>query len=530
MEITVKKSTMVYPAEETPKHRLWSTNLELLMTLHHVPTVYFFRPDGSSDFFDAKTLMEALSKVLVPFYPMAGRLGRDENGRVEIICNGDGALFIEAETDAVIDDFVGDTILSPDLWRFVPKVDYSADISSYPLILAQVTRLKCGGVCLGMAFQHTLGDGPAGIHFVNSWAEIARGRPLSAEPFIERYLLRARDPPTPTFHHIEYDPPLSMDVDSGFDDSDPQTTVSIFKITHDQLNNLKAKANKDGNGGNFSTYNSLAAHIWRCANKARGLSDDQATKLYIPIDGRSRLQPPLPQSYVGNVIFMAATIAKHGAIQSETFSDTAKRIKDILKRMDDEYLRSAIDHMEKVPNVKAPVRGAKGFQCPNLSINSWMWLPVYEADFGWGRPIWLGPARVSQDGKTYVLPSPVKDGSLSLVTSTVPEANSYRREENGEQNFAEKFATGRHFSLKANQTSDTNINPDRPQNAAPDESTTTAASHRPGGARYPVEGPETSNLATHNPDPMQPKNPPHHCIPGKHAEQTPPSPFGAIHE
>ncbi|KAK8649983.1 hypothetical protein V6N13_139634 [Hibiscus sabdariffa] len=416
MEITVKKSTMVYPAEETPKHRLWSTNLELLMTLHHVPTVYFFRPDGSSDFFDAKTLMEALSKVLVPFYPMAGRLGRDENGRVEIICNGDGALFIEAETDAVIDDFVGDTILSPDLWRFVPKVDYSADISSYPLILAQVTRLKCGGVCLGMAFQHTLGDGPAGIHFVNSWAEIARGRPLSAEPFIERYLLRARDPPTPTFHHIEYDPPLSMDVDSGFDDSDPQTTVSIFKITHDQLNNLKAKANKDGNGGNFSTYNSLAAHIWRCANKARGLSDDQATKLYIPIDGRSRLQPPLPQSYVGNVIFMAATIAKHGAIQSETFSDTAKRIKDILKRMDDEYLRSAIDHMEKVPNVKAPVRGAKGFQCPNLSINSWMWLPVYEADFGWGRPIWLGPARVSQDGKTYVLPSPVKDGSLSLVT------------------------------------------------------------------------------------------------------------------
>ncbi|XWS72649.1 hypothetical protein CRYUN_Cryun02cG0058400 [Craigia yunnanensis] len=416
MEISTKKSTMVYPAEVTPKHRLWSTNLELLMTLHHVPTVYFFRPNGSSNFFDPQVLMEALSKVLVPFYPMAGRLGRDEKGRVEIICNSEGALFIEAETDSVIDDLIGDTFHSSELWRLVPKVDYSADISSYPLILTQVTRFKCGGVCLGIGLQHTLGDGPAGIHFINSWAEMARGLPLSTEPFIDRSLLRARVPPTPTFHHVEYDPPLSMNTVSTTEELDPETTVSIFKITRDQLNILKAKANKNENSGNYSTYNSLAAHIWRCANKARCLPDDQATKLYIPIDGRSRLRPPLPPSYLGNVIFMSATIASHGDLQSESFSDTAKRILNILKRMDDEYLRSAIDYMEQVPNVKAPVRGARGFQCPNLSINSWMWLPIYEADFGWGRPIWLRPAKVSQDGKTYILPSPVKDGSLFVVT------------------------------------------------------------------------------------------------------------------
>ncbi|EOY29511.1 Hydroxycinnamoyl-CoA shikimate/quinate hydroxycinnamoyl transferase, putative [Theobroma cacao] len=364
MEITTKKSTMVYPAEETQKHRLWSSNLELLMTLHHVPTVYFFRPNGSSNFFNAQVLMEALSKVLVPFYPMAGRLARDEKGRVEINCNAEGALFVEAETDVVIDDLIGDTIRSSELWRLVPTVDYAADISSYPLTLLQVTKFKCGGVCLGIGLQHTLADGPAGIHFINSWAESARGLPLSAEPHIDRSLLRARDPPTPTFHHVEYDPPLSMNTDQE-PQSDPETTVSIFKLTRDQLNTLKDKANKDGNAGNYSTYNSLAAHIWRCV---------------------------------------------------KSFPDTAKRIQTILKRMDDEYLRSAIDHMETVPNVRAPVLGARGFQCPNLCINSWVRLPIYEADFGWGCPIWLGPAKGSQDGKTYVLPSPVKDGSLSLAT------------------------------------------------------------------------------------------------------------------
>ncbi|XP_017982106.1 PREDICTED: shikimate O-hydroxycinnamoyltransferase [Theobroma cacao] len=415
MEITTKKSTMVYPAEETQKHRLWSSNLELLMTLHHVPTVYFFRPNGSSNFFNAQVLMEALSKVLVPFYPMAGRLARDEKGRVEINCNAEGALFVEAETDVVIDDLIGDTIRSSELWRLVPTVDYAADISSYPLTLLQVTKFKCGGVCLGIGLQHTLADGPAGIHFINSWAESARGLPLSAEPHIDRSLLRAREPPTPTFHHVEYDPPLSMNTDQE-PQSDPETTVSIFKLTRDQLNTLKDKANKDGNAGNYSTYNSLAAHIWRCVSKARCLADDQPTKLYIPIDGRSRLRPTLPPGYLGNVIFMAATIVPNGDIQSESFPDTAKRIQTILKRMDDEYLRSAIDHMETVPNVRAPVLGARGFQCPNLCINSWVRLPIYEADFGWGCPIWLGPAKGSQDGKTYVLPSPVKDGSLSLAT------------------------------------------------------------------------------------------------------------------
>ncbi|GKU87231.1 hypothetical protein SLEP1_g1669 [Rubroshorea leprosula] len=49
--------------------------------------LFFYKPNGSVDFFQAQVLKEALSNVLVPFYPVAGRLGRDESGRIEIICN-----------------------------------------------------------------------------------------------------------------------------------------------------------------------------------------------------------------------------------------------------------------------------------------------------------------------------------------------------------------------------------------------------------------------------------------------------------
>ncbi|KAK8502114.1 hypothetical protein V6N12_012564 [Hibiscus sabdariffa] len=62
------------------------------------------------------------------------------------------------------------------------------------------------------------------------------------------------------------------------------------------------------------------------------------------------------------------------------------------------------------------VRGPHTFRCPNLAVIPWVWLPVYDADFGWGRPSYMGPANVVQEGKIYIIPSPSNDGSLSLVT------------------------------------------------------------------------------------------------------------------
>ena len=137
MEIRIKESTIVCPAQDTPKGSLWNSNLDLVMTRYHVPTIYYYKPNGCSDFFDPGKLKEALSKILVPFYPIAGRLGFDENGRLEIICNAEGVLFIEAETTSVMDQFIGD-FDNDEVLRLVPKVDYSEGISSYPLLVLQV--------------------------------------------------------------------------------------------------------------------------------------------------------------------------------------------------------------------------------------------------------------------------------------------------------------------------------------------------------------------------------------------------------
>ncbi|XP_027341165.1 shikimate O-hydroxycinnamoyltransferase-like [Abrus precatorius] len=421
MIINVKVSTMVRPAEETPRRALWNSNVDLVVPNFHTPSVYFYRPNGASNFFDAKILKDALSKALVPFYPMAARLRRDDDGRVEIFCDGQGVLFVEADTTAAIDDF-GDFAPTLQLRQLIPAVDYSAGIETYPLLVLQVTYFKCGGASLGVGMQHHVADGASGLHFINAWSDVARGLDISIPPFIDRTLLRARDPPQPVFEHIEYKPPPAMKTPMQPPKPGSESVaVSIFQLTRDQLNIIKGKSREDGNTVAYSSYEMLAGHVWRSVCKARALPDDQETKLYIATDGRSRLQPPLPPGYFGNVIFTTTPIAVAGDLMSKPTWYAASRIHNALLRMDNEYLRSALDYLELQPDLKALVRGAHTFRCPNLGITSWVRLPIHDADFGWGRPIFMGPGGIAYEGLSFIIPSSTNDGSLSVAIALPPE-------------------------------------------------------------------------------------------------------------
>ncbi|KAK9149861.1 hypothetical protein Scep_008618 [Stephania cephalantha] len=421
MKIEVKESTLVPPSEETPKISLWNANVDLVVPRMHTPSVYFYRPNGAPDFFNTAVMKAALGKALVPFYPMAGRLKRDEDSRIEIDCNGAGVLFVEAQTTSVIDDF-GDFTPTLEMRQLIPTVDYSGDISSYALLVLQVTRFKCGGVSLGVGMQHHVADGASGLHFINTWSDMARGLDLTIPPFIDRTLLRARDPPTPQFHHIEYQPAPQMKTPQP--NTPESTSVCILKVTRDQINQLKAKSKEEDNNTNtvnYSSYEMIAGHVWRTACKARGLPDDQDSKLYIATDGRYRLIPPLPKGYFGNVIFTATPLAGAGDLMSKPLTYAAGRIHDASARMDNDYLRSALDYLELQPDLTALVRGAHTFRCPNLGITSWTRLPIHDCDFGWGRPIFMGPGGIAYEGLAFLLPSPINDGSISLAISLQTE-------------------------------------------------------------------------------------------------------------
>jgi len=134
MTIIMKESIMVQSAEATPRKVLWNSDLDLLVGNYHTPTVYFYNPNGASNFFHPNILKEALSKTLVLFYPMAARLRQGDDHRVEIYCDGQGVLFVEAHATVAMDHFTHNLHHR----NFIPAVDYSAGTETYPLVVLQV--------------------------------------------------------------------------------------------------------------------------------------------------------------------------------------------------------------------------------------------------------------------------------------------------------------------------------------------------------------------------------------------------------
>uniref|UniRef100_A0A0E0HPZ7 Uncharacterized protein n=1 Tax=Oryza nivara TaxID=4536 RepID=A0A0E0HPZ7_ORYNI len=431
MAVEIVKSSMVTAGEATPEHRIWLSNLDLLVARSHTPTVYVYRrtgPDSDAAFFSPDVLKAALSKVLVPFYPLAGRLAQDSAGRPEISCTGEGVLFVTARSGATIDD-LGDLAPSDELRRMlVPAADVAA---ASILAMFQVTFFRCGGVCLGAAIHHTAADGLAALDFVNTWAAIARdvagdGEAAAAavqRPWLDRTLLRARSPPAVRFDHAEYSRRRGGGSKLPFDSA-------ILPMSKNQLNALKGAG--AGAGKRLSTFTAVVAHVWRCACKARGLAvagTEAATRLYMTADARTRLHPPLPRGYLGNAIFRASAVSKvSDIVAAGPLGAVAEKVSAATARLDDGYVRSLLDHLEQT--AAAASGGAAGLRKgewvmpeSDLWVISWQGLPLYDADFGWGRPAFMGRACLQFSGLIYLVPGRDDgDGRLDVVVAMDPES------------------------------------------------------------------------------------------------------------
>ena len=61
------------------------------------------------------------------------------------------------------------------------------------------------------------------------------------------------------------------------------------------------------------------------------------TELQIPVQGRTRLHPPLPVGFIGRAVFRAAVIARSGDLVTGPVGHVAGRIKEVLEKMKDKF-------------------------------------------------------------------------------------------------------------------------------------------------------------------------------------------------
>ncbi|OAY47991.1 omega-hydroxypalmitate O-feruloyl transferase [Manihot esculenta] len=380
-QLSVKQSepTLVPPAENTEKGLYFLSNLDQNIAVI-VRTIYCFKSDVKGNEDAVEVVKNALSKVLVHYYPLAGRLTISSEGKLIVDCTGEGAVFVEAEANCAITE-IGDITKPDPVGKLVYDIPGAQNILQMPLVVAQVTRFKCGGFVLGLSVNHCMLDGIAAMEFVKSWAETARGLPLKVPPFIDRSILKARNPPKIEFPHHEF--AEIEDVSNTSKLYEEEITFRSFCFDPEKLQKLKKKAMEDGGVAKCTKFEALSAFVWRTRCQALRMLPDQQTKLLFAVDGRSRFVPPIPYGYFGNGIVLTNSLCKAGELVDNHLSFAVGLVQEAVKLVDDSYMRSAIDYFE--------VTRARPSLAATLLITAWSRLSFHTADLGWGEPILSGP-------------------------------------------------------------------------------------------------------------------------------------------
>ncbi|KAI3886667.1 hypothetical protein MKX03_036912 [Papaver bracteatum] len=337
----------------------------------------------------AHALKLGLAKVLVHYYPIAGRLILNEKNKFAINCTGEGALFIEAEADCTLEE-IGD-LTQPNPTTFKKLV----------------TKFKCGGFTLGLSQNHTVFDGVGAMEFVISWGEVTRGFPLTKPPFLDRTILKARTPLKTQFTHILEEIIDITNTNALWEEESSLPNPSFFTPTVAKFLQLKL-ATENSQQLSSCCESELLNSIFGVVTKSLRLHPNQQVRLLFPVNARSRFHPPLPKGYFGNAIALKNFQCSVSELVESPLSSIIERFQQLVSLVTDECMRSIIDSLEEseqpLPNTHT------------LFLSIWTRIGLHDMDFGWGEPIFAGPPTLPTN-VVFFLPHGEERKGINLCVS-----------------------------------------------------------------------------------------------------------------
>ncbi|XP_061376069.1 spermidine coumaroyl-CoA acyltransferase-like [Gastrolobium bilobum] len=390
LKFDMKEVVLVKPSKPTPSSILSMSTFDnepahysLCQTVHVYRSANHDTPHGQV-LDPVHVIKEALAKVLLYYYPLAGRLVKHVDGKLRVNCNADGVPFLEAIANCDLTSLHyldgTDTKTAKNLVLDLP---HSQDENGYqhPLVL-QVTKFLCGGFTIGMGASHAICDGYGASQFFRALAELASGK---SEPSVKPVWDRERLVGTITKQ------PLQSPMDEACAAVSPflPTTVLMHecsKVDSESIRRLKMSMKNES----FTTFESLAAYVWRSRARALKLSYDGKTMLNIIVGVRQHLlDSPLPYGYYGNAIVDANVVLTVRELNERPLSEIVKLIKETKNAaFTTDYIRNTINTLE-TKQVDHNMEGIGAL----MTLTEWKHLGFLEkVDFGWKEPINIIPA------------------------------------------------------------------------------------------------------------------------------------------
>ncbi|XP_028769523.1 benzyl alcohol O-benzoyltransferase-like [Neltuma alba] len=404
---------LVAPAKPTPHVVKLLSDIDDQASLRFQIPLFFFYPHKPSmagkD--PAKLIKKALAETLVFYYPFAGRLREGPGRKLMVDCNEEGVIFIEADADVSLHQF-GDPLKPPFpcFEELLYNVPGSEGVTNCPLLLIQVTRLKCGGFIFALRLNHTMSDGAGLVQFLEALAEIAQGAcEPSIPPVWRRELLIARDLPRITCSHTEYD-----EVPND-DDDETRNEDMVYDSFFFGPNQLKAihQLFPHHQHHQNSTFEVLTAFIWRCRTIALQLEPHKEVRFMANknVRGIQSNPPLLPLGYYGNGFVFPAVVTTAEKLCRNSFGYALELVKKSKAMATVEYIQSAADLMV--------IKGRPSL----IPLRAWLVSDVTRAgfedvDFGWGKAIYAGPAMPGAGdflGASFFVPHKNAKGEEGIV-------------------------------------------------------------------------------------------------------------------
>ncbi|KAJ1260981.1 hypothetical protein BS78_10G273200 [Paspalum vaginatum] len=339
----------------------------------------------------ARVVREALARALVPYYPIAGRLREEEGRKLVVDCGAQGVMFAEADADLTADDF-GD-VKSPPFPCFEHFILESTTVAGVepvldrPLLYIQVTRLKCGGFIFGQRICHCIVDAPGAMQFEKAICELACGADApSVAPAWGRELFMARQPPRPSYPHIEYrEPAGGPDTDRMMLTPPGDMARVPFAFGPREIAGLRRRAPPHLRA-TCSRFELVAACIWRSRTAALEYAPDEEVRLSFIVNARGRAGIPLPPGFYGNAFAYSVAATTAGQLCEGGLGYALELVKKAKSAVTYDYLQSVADLMV--------LEGRPLFALSRTYIVSDISHAGFKSiDFGWGEAVYGGPAK-----------------------------------------------------------------------------------------------------------------------------------------
>ncbi|KAK9061079.1 hypothetical protein SSX86_018259 [Deinandra increscens subsp. villosa] len=405
IKIEKQSSKFVKPFVPTPStlfHYKLGFIDELVPAAIDVGVVLFFSINSNNHNPNLFVQLErSLGKTLTQFYPLAGRY---VDNTPSIDCTDCGAEFIRAKVNIKLEDFLVSEGNAKFIDEFIPSKIGSTLQQSDPLLAAQVTTFECGSVAIGVSATHKIVDASTLSTLINEWAVTNRkGNEIeSTGPhFNSSLLFPARGLSSSPMQHMD------SDILSKY-------TRKKLSFSESVISSMKAKRNKLS-PRRWSKVQIASAIIWKTFVDADfAIHNFQRESILIqPVNLRGKMASLISKTSCGNLWGSCLTQCK----TLDTTEELVDRLSDSVKKSVTNFSLGNHNQEEGQAMVLNSLLNTKNIRESTNAVflTSWCKFPFYEADFGFGKPIWAAPGMIPINHSVYLMDDAEGNGVEAYV-------------------------------------------------------------------------------------------------------------------